>query len=87
MFFRKEADLLVVSQAACSMPRVIFWFATDFPSPAQVNIGACTVSKLRMVSRMCCANSNVEVSVIDVCNFYTLLLTKPQAQSVLKGLG
>lgn len=25
VFFRKEADLLVVSQAACSMPRDIFW--------------------------------------------------------------
>ena len=32
--FRKEADLLVVSQAGCSMPRDIFWFATDFPTPS-----------------------------------------------------
>lgn len=41
---RKEADLLVVSQAACSMPRDIFWFSTDFPTPVQVNIRACAVS-------------------------------------------
>lgn len=28
--FRKEADLLAVSQAACSMPRDIFRVASDF---------------------------------------------------------
>lgn len=42
--FRKEADLLVVSQAACSMPRVIFWFVHDFPPAAQINIKVCTHS-------------------------------------------
>lgn len=30
MVFRKEADLLVVSQTACLMPQDIFRFATDF---------------------------------------------------------
>lgn len=33
--FRKEAELLVVSQAAGSPPGDIFWFVTDFPTPGK----------------------------------------------------
>lgn len=61
-FFQEEADLLVVSQAACSMPRDIFlvcdWL---FPTPVQVNIRACAVSTLKMVACLPYVNGNVEV--------------------------
>lgn len=55
----------MVSQAACLMPRDIFWFVTDFPIAAQVSIRACMVSKIKMVPCLFDVNSNVEVSVVD----------------------
>lgn len=89
--FRKEADLLAVSQAACSMPRDIFWLVTDFPTPAQINIRACTVSKLKMVACLFYVNSNVEVSVIDTVLMRVIFThcysPNHKAQSVFKGLG
>lgn len=89
--FWKEADLLVVSQAACSMPRDIFWFATDFPIPTQVNIRECTVSKLKTVACRLYVNGNVEVSVIGtvlMCIIFTHCYTpNHKAQPVFKGLG
>lgn len=89
--FRKEADLLVVSQAACSMPRDIFWFATKFLIPAQVNIRACTVSKLKTVSCLFYVNGNVEVSVIGTVLMRVIFThcytPNHKAQPVFKGLG
>ena len=89
--FRKEADLLVVSQAACSMPRDIFPFANDFPTPAQVNIRAWTVSELKMVACLFYGNCDVEVSVIDTVLMRVIFThcysPNHKARAVFMGLG
>lgn len=88
--FRKETELLVVSQATCSVPGDIFWFVSDFPSPAQVDIRACTVSKHKTAANLF-VYSNVEVSAIEsvlMCVIFTHYYSpNHKAQSVFKGLG
>jgi len=89
--FRKEADLLVVSRAACTMPRDIFLFANDFLTSAQVNIRACAVSRLKMVACLFYVNSNVEVSVIDTVLMRAIFThcysQNHRAQSVFMAMG
>ena len=89
--FRKETDLLVVSQAARSMPRDIFWSASDFPIRAHVIIRVCAVSKLKMVVCLFYANRNAEVSSIDTASVRVILTCRyspnHKAQPVFKGLG
>lgn len=52
--FRKETELLVVSQVACLVLGDISWFVSDFPTPDQVFVRAHMVSKLKNYGKSVC---------------------------------
>lgn len=65
MVFTKEADLLVVLQAACFKPKAISWGVSDFPIEIQVNTCMCVLSKMKMVLSLLYFKSNVVVFIIE----------------------
>lgn len=65
MVFRKEAELLVVLQAACSKPKTISWAVIDFPKEIQGNTCMCVLSKMKMVPSLLYFESKVVVFIIE----------------------
>lgn len=80
--FRKETELLVVSQVACLVLGDISWFVSDFPTLDQVLVRAHTVSKLKLMANLS-VYGNVVLSVVEsvlmclILHIVTHLTTKP----------